>query len=147
VLVRAGVVSLVLGLGCASVALGGARTGRQYNGPVGAGANNAGVEFGTKLVKGRPTLVRRFEFHNVPAACKGSAGTAVSDPLTITMKIDGNRTFHGSESLNGGRVKVQVSGSFSKSFAKASGTLRARGDVPGCGSADTGILHWKAPRL
>lgn len=146
-LLRWGMTTLIAGLVCSSVALGAGRTGRQYNGPAGTGANGAGVEFGTKLVGGKPTIVRRFEFHNIPAACKGSLGTAVSDPLTITMKIKSDRTFKGNETLNGGKVKVQVAGTFAKGFGKASGTLRVRGEVPGCASADTGVVHWKAPRL
>ena len=118
----------------------------QYNGPAGAG-NGAGVEFGAKQVHGRPAVVRRFEFHNIPAACKGYAGTAVNGMLTITMKVSARRKFSGTESLDGGREKVVVHGAFARGFKKATGTIRVHGTVTGCASADTGIVHWSAPAV
>lgn len=122
-----------------------ARSG-QYNGPAASG-HGAGVEFGTKQVRGRPIVVRRFEFHNIPARCQGYAGSAVTDMLTITMKVDSQRRFSGAEALNGGRVKVKVSGRFAKRFGKATGTLSVKGTVPGCSTADTGLVHWTAPHV
>ena len=116
----------------------------QYNGPAGS-TKGAGVEFGVAKLRGRPTRVRRFEFHNIPAQCKGSLGTAATDMLTITMKISAQRRFQGTEKLNGGRLAVSVSGTFAAGFRKASGTIRVRGTVPGCLVADTGVVQWKAP--
>ncbi len=118
----------------------------QYNGPAAPG-NGAGVEFGAKQVHARPTLVRRFEFHNIPAACKGYAGTAVTGMLTITMKVGKRRAFSGTQSLNGGREKVAVRGVFARGFKKATGTIRVRGTVTGCQSADTGKVRWSAPAV
>ncbi len=110
----------------------------QYNGPAGAG-HGAGVEFGAKQVHSRPTLVRRFEFHNIPAACKGYAATAVTGMLTITMKVGSDRRFSGAQSLNGGRYKVTVSGSVRARLPQGDGNdpcprnghrLRLRGHGP-----------------
>lgn len=142
-LVRVGVASVVASLVWCTAAYA---SSVQYNGPVGAG-NGAGVEFGAKQVHSRPTLVRRFEFHNIPAACTGYAPTAVTGMLTITMKVGSDRKFSGAQSLNGGRYKVTVSGAFARKFGKASGTIRVRGTVPGCSAADTGRVHWSAPRV
>ena len=121
-------------------------TSVHYNGPAASGVNNAGVEFNLQRTIGKATVVRGFEFHNIPAACKGYAGTAVTEPLTIRMKVNASRRFSGTQALNGGRVHVVVHGAFAKSYKKATGTLRAQGTVPGCASADTGIVHWTAPR-
>lgn len=119
---------------------------RQYNGPAGAG-NGAGVEFGAKQVHAKPSVVRRFSYFNIPAACKGSAGTAVTGSLTITMKVSAKRRFSGSQTLPGGGPKVLVSGVFARSFKKATGTIRVRGNVPGCAVADTGSVRWSAPAV
>src|SRR3954452_19065976 len=83
-----------------------------YNGPVESGANNAGVEFGAHIRKGRPRSVFRFEFHNVPAQCQPSGTTAVTAPLGKTIKVNKHRHFSRTVSLNGGRLTVVVSGKF-----------------------------------
>lgn len=134
---------LAVGLVCCATALA---TSSHYNGPAAGGVNNAGVEFNLQRSLGKAPVVRGFEFHNVPAACKGYGTTAVTEPLTIKMKLNANRRFSGSQSLNGGHVHVVIHGAFASNFKKATGTLRAQGSVPGCGSADTGIVHWTAPR-
>lgn len=136
-------VTAVSALAAVAVALA---AGQQYNGPAGS-SPNAGVEFGTKVVGGRPTSVRRFEFHNIPAQCAGYGPTAVTDRLAITMKVTARRTFKGTGSVNGGRVTARVSGRFSRSFSKATGTLRVTGTVPGCSAADTGVVSWSAPKV
>lgn len=139
-----------VGVGVATIALTVTATalgaGQQYNGPAGSTAG-AGVEFGTRLVRGHPVSVRRFEFHNIPAQCTGYAPTAVSDPLSITMRVTATRTFAGTASINGGKVTAKVTGRFSRSFGKATGTLRVRGSVPGCLKADTGTVRWSAPKV
>ena len=140
---RLGIVSLVAGLVWCAAAFA---SSSQYNGPAASG-NGAGVEFGLQRARGKPRTVRRFEFHNIPAQCKGYGGSAVTGQLTITMRVSSHRKFAGTESLNGGRETVKVSGTFARGFGKASGTLRVRGTVPGCTSADTGVVHWRAPRV
>jgi len=141
--VRVGITTLVACLAWCAAA---SASSVQYNGPAGAG-NGAGVEFGAKQVHSRPALVRRFEFHNIPAACQGSAPTAVSGMLTITMTVSSHRRFSGAQALNGGRYKVTVSGTFARGYHKATGTIRVRGTVPGCASANTGTVEWSAPAV
>ena len=119
---------------------------QQYNGPAGSG-RNAGVEFGAKLSGGHPVSVRRFSFFNIPAQCTGSSATAVSDGLSITMHVTAQGTFTGTGSLSGGRATAKVTGRFSSSFAKATGTLRVSGTVAGCRMANTGLVHWSAPKV
>jgi hypothetical protein len=120
---------------------------RAYNGPVAGGANDAGVEFGAHFRNGRARYVFRFEFHNVPAECQGSGTTAISDPLGIHMKIRRHRKFSGHAKLNGGKVTANVKGRFKRGFKKATGTLRVKGTVTGCPSADSGVLKWQAPEV
>jgi hypothetical protein len=137
-------VTALAGLVAAATAL--AAAGQQYNGPAGS-SPNAGVEFNARLAKGRPTQVRRFEFHNIPAQCAGYGPTAVTEQLSITMKVTGKRTFTGTGSANSGRVTAKVSGRFSRSFGRATGTLRVAGTVPGCRTADTGMVRWTAAKV
>ena len=140
---RLGVASLVACLVWCAAAFA---SSVQYNGPAGSG-NGAGVEFGAKQVRSRPSVVRRFSFFNIPAACKGYTATAVNDMLTITMKVNTHRRFSGTQSLNGGREKVTVRGVFARGFGKATGTIRVHGPVAGCADADTGNVRWSAPAV
>jgi hypothetical protein len=119
---------------------------RGYNGPAGPGAH-AGVEFGAHFRNGRARNVYRFEFHNIPAVCQGSGTTAATDELGVTMRVNRHRRFGRTRTLNGGRLTVKVTGRFAKDFSKAGGTLRVHGTVPGCPNADTGVVHWHAPRV
>jgi hypothetical protein len=121
-------------------------TAQQYNGPAGS-TRGAGVEFNAVLSHGHPASVRRFEFHNIPAQCAGYGPTAVTEPLSITMRVNGQRRFKATTSVNGGRVTAKITGRFSRSFAKATGTLHVTGAVPGCASADTGVVTWSAPKV
>jgi hypothetical protein len=121
-------------------------TAQQYNGPAGS-SPGAGVEFNAVLSHGHPASVRRFEFHNIPAQCTGFGTTAVTEPLSITMTVNGQRRFKATTTVNGGRVTAKITGRFSHSFAKATGTLRATGAVPGCPAADTGVVTWSAPKV
>ena len=142
-----GAVSALLAVGAPAAASGvAAASTRAYNGPAGSGAH-AGVEFGAHVRNGRARSVYRFEFHNIPAQCLGSGTTAVTAPLGVTMKVNRHRHFGRSVSLNGGRLTVVVSGTFARGLSKATGTLRAHGTVPGCRTADTGVVHWRAPRI
>ena len=117
---------------------------RSYNGPAGNGAN-AGVEFGAHVKNKHPVSVFRFEYHNIPAQCQGSGTTATSDKLDgVTMKLNAKRKFGVKTKLNGDKVTVNVHGRFSKDYSTVSGTLRVKGTVPGCPSADTGVVDWHA---
>jgi len=142
--------SLRLGVGCLVACLvwcGAAfASSVQYNGPAGS-TNGAGVEFGAKQVRGRPAVVRRFSFFNIPAVCKGYSPTAVNGMLTITMKVNKHRKFSGEQSLNGGREQVTISGVFARGFGKATGTIRVHGTVSGCAAAETGSVRWRAPTV
>jgi hypothetical protein len=117
-----------------------------YNGTAGSGPHE-GVEFGAHLKKGHPTGVFRFDYHNIPAQCQGSGITAVTDKLDNTMKVNSKRKFHTKTTLNGGKVTVEVAGRFTKSYGKATGTLRVHGTVAGCKAADTGVVKWQAPKV
>ena len=119
---------------------------RQYNGPTETGVH-AGVEFGTRLLNGRPVAVRRFGWFNVPAQCKGYGTTAVSDMLAPTFAVNARRRFHVTTAINGGKLTVKVVGRFSSDFRKATGTIRLSGSVAGCASVDTGTLRWTAPAV
>src|SRR3954471_5662802 len=140
------IVSAGIALGALTATATALAASQQYNGPAGSGPN-AGVEFGAKLSDGHPSSVRRFEFHNIPAQCSGSRPSAVTDRLAITMKVSAHRTFKGSGPVNGGRATARVSGRFSSSSPKATGTLRVTGTVTGCPMADTGAVSWTAPKI
>jgi hypothetical protein len=116
---------------------------RSYNGAAGSGPH-AGVEFGAHFKKSHALWVYRFEYFNIPAQCKGSGTTATTDKLGITMNINAKRKFSGHETLNGGKVTATVHGRFAKDFSNAHGDLRVHGTVPGCASADTGVVKWHA---
>jgi hypothetical protein len=118
---------------------------QQYNGPAGT-SPNAGVEFGAKLAGGKPSAVRRFEFHNLPAQCAGGAGAATGG-LAITMRVSARRTFHGTGAVDVGHATATVKGTFARGFAKASGTVRVSGAGPGCAQLDTGVVHWTARKV
>ena len=139
-------VSMAIALTALAAAATALAAGQQYNGPAGSGPN-AGVEFNARLSNGRPSVVRRFEFHNIPAQCMSSGLTAVTQQLSNTMRVKADRTFSGTATANAGRVTAKISGRFSRSFSKATGTLRVKGTVPGCPSADTGIVRWTAPKV
>jgi len=128
---------------CASLAFA---SHRRYNGPAGS-APHSGVEFGVHFKKKHALWVYGFELHNVPAQCNGSGTTAVTEKLDITMNINAKRKFSGHETLNGGKVTVNVHGRFAKDFSKGHGNLRVHGTVPGCSSADTGVVKWSAPSV
>jgi hypothetical protein len=125
----------------AAVALAAAQ---QYNGTAGSGPN-AGVEFGAKLAAGKPSVVRRFAYFNIPVTC-GRSASAVSDRLPITMKVDARRAFHGSGKVASGAT-VTVKGTFARAYRKATGTLRITGSAPGCATVDSGVVRWTAKKV
>ena len=119
---------------------------QQYNGQAANGVNNAGVEFGGRLAHGHPVQVVRFRWFNVPVACGATGRSAASDDLPRTMNVNASRRFHATSKLNGGLAKVTVNGRFSKSFGRATGTLRITGTLSGCSRGDSGVVRWTAPK-
>jgi hypothetical protein len=117
---------------------------RVIHGPAGGGSGTVDITLVTSK-KGVVKKLTRFEFNNVPASCTGSrtTSTAVSDKFPHTIFVSSAGSFHASVKPNGCRVTYTVHGHF-KNQNSASGTLRVKGTVPGCGSADTGKVHWSA---
>jgi hypothetical protein len=116
---------------------------RVIHGPAGGGSGTVDITLVTSKKTGAVTKLTRFEFNNIQATCKGFPPTAVSGQFPHTIKVKSDGTFHASVKQNSGRVTYTVSGHF-KNPNRASGRLRVKGTVPGCGSADTGKVHWSA---
>ena len=114
---------------------------RVLHGPAGGGSATVDITLVTK--KAVVKKLTRFEFNNIPASCLGYPPTAVSGTFPHTIFVARDGTFHASMKQNGGRVTYTVRGRF-KDQNRASGTLRVKGTVPGCASADTGKMHWSA---
>ncbi len=112
------------------------------HGPAGSGPQ-ASVDVAFAIKHGHAKTIGRFEFNNIPASCKGSAPTAVSDKFAHSIRVSSKGSFHASEKTNRGFLTYTVSGRF-LTLHKAAGTLRIKGAVPGCASADTGKVHWSA---
>jgi hypothetical protein len=93
---------------------------------------------------GEPTSARSLRWANIPASCQGSP-TAHSGELGISMPVDNDGKFHGSDKLSTG-AKVTIRGRFKHHAEKASGTFRLKGTIPGCVNADTGTLGWDMNR-
>jgi hypothetical protein len=128
-----------LALALPAVALAGRRV---IHGPAGGGSGTVDIT----LVTNKKHVVKkltRFEFNNIQATCKGFPNTATSGTFPHTIFVDANGGFSASVKQNHGRVTYTVSGDF-KNQNSASGTLRVKGSVPGCGKADTGKVHWTA---
>jgi uncharacterized protein (DUF2147 family) len=130
----------VVALALPAAALAGRRV---IHGPAGAGSGTVDITLVTK--KGQITKLTRFEFNNIQATCKGSrpSVTAVSNQFPHTIKVASDGSFSAKVKVNGGHVTYTVSGDF-KDQNSASGKLRVKGAVPGCGTADTGTVHWSA---
>jgi hypothetical protein len=116
---------------------------RVIHGPAGGGSGTVDITLFTSKKTGAVTKLTRFEFNNIQAACKGFPPTAVSGTFPHTIKVASDGTFEASVKQNSGRVTYTVSGTF-KNRNSASGKLRVKGSVPGCGRADTGRVHWSA---
>lgn len=128
----------VVALALPAAALAGRRV---IHGDAGAGSGTVDITLVTK--KHVVTKLTRFEFNNIQATCKGSGVTAVSDQFPHTIKVASDGSFSAKVKVNGGRVTYTVSGDF-KNQDSASGKLRVKGSVPGCGKADTGTVRWSA---
>lgn len=115
---------------------------RVLHGAAGSGGV-ATIDIQFNIKHGRATKITRLELNNIPASCQGSASTAVyySFPHHILISRDGR--FHAKDVANRGRTTYMVRGHF-LTLRKASGKLRINGPVPGCSSADTGVVSWTA---
>jgi hypothetical protein len=114
---------------------------RVIHGPAGSGSGTVDITLVAK--NGNVKKLTRFEFNNIAANCAGNAPTATSGTFPHTIKVGTDGRFHTTVKQNGGRVTFSVRGHFT-SQDKAAGTLRIKGAVPGCGTADTGKVHWSA---
>lgn len=112
------------------------------NGPVGSGANNAGVEVHFISRGAHIKYIKRFGFYNVPATCTPSGTTAFSGSFPHRIRVSSNK-FNSTQTVNAGATTYTVKGQF-LSLRKAVGTIRVKGATAGCGSADTGRLKWHA---
>lgn len=108
---------------------------RYLSGPVGTGANNAGVEIHFYVKGGDAAHIKLFGMFNVPATCTQGSTAFSRDFRRIPVSPSGKFSIHQT-----GTTSYTVSGKFS-SLNKASGTLRVTESIEGC---DTGVLHWHA---
>jgi hypothetical protein len=132
------VASLLIVLALPAIALAARRV---ISGHAGDGSGVVDITLVTKNATVKK--LTRFEFNNIAASCAGRPATAVSSSFPHTIPIASDGRFHATAKPNGGRVTYTVSGHF-KDQNHASGTLRVKGAVPGCASADSGRVHWTA---
>jgi hypothetical protein len=122
-----------------------------YGGPVGSGANNAGVEFKAHFrnkhafQNGKPPRkVVNFGWFNVPIppSCTDSSDA----PSGFDMHVNDAGKFHGTFAVPDTTHKATIHGKFKRHNRKAVGTLRIKGAgfSGGCTNADTGDLSWVA---
>ena len=120
-----------------------------YSGPVGNGANNAGVEFHARFHNKHafetgkpPSKVLTFHWFNVPII----VGTCY-DSLTdngFDMRVNDLGKFHGTFAVPQTNRTGRVTGKFKRHNRKVVGTLRLKGSFNGCANADSGTLDWVA---
>jgi hypothetical protein len=110
--------------------------------PAGSGGV-ATIDIQFNIKHGRATKITRLELNNIPASCVGFPSTAVSYSFPHHIFISRIGRFHATDVVNGGRVTYMVRGHFI-TRRKAAGKLRIDGTVPGCRSADTGLVSWTA---
>jgi hypothetical protein len=114
---------------------------RVIHGPAGGGSGTVDITLVAK--HGNVKKLTRFEFNNIPANCAGASPTTTSGTFPHTIKVGTDGKFHATVKQNAGRVTYTVHGHFNGQD-KAAGTLRIKGTVPGCATADTGKVHWSA---
>jgi hypothetical protein len=115
---------------------------RVLHGPAGSGGvGTIDIQFNIK--HGRATKITRLELNNIPASCRGFPSTAASYSFPHHIFISRDGRFRAKDVANGGRVTYMVRGHFT-TLRKAAGKLRINGTVPGCRSADTGLVSWSA---
>jgi hypothetical protein len=95
--------------------------------------------------KGNPARVHSLRWANVPVSC-GTFQSATTGDVDVKMKVDRHGAFKGSDKPDIGDATATISGRFKRNPAKASGTFRVKGTVPGCPTADTGSLRWDMKR-
>jgi polyisoprenoid-binding protein YceI len=115
---------------------------RVLHGRVGSGGV-ATIDIQFNIKHGRATTITRLEMNNVPASCKGFPSTATYYSFPHHILISPKRTFRARDVGNGGRTTYMVSGRFI-TLRKATGKLRIKGTIPGCRTADTGLVSWTA---
>lgn len=99
------------------------------------------IAFGAKFNgKGEPIRVQSLRWANVPVSCSGSPYQHSGD-LDLTMRVDDQGRFHGSDNL--GSAKVALAGRFKAHDTRAVGTFRLHGEIAGCADADSGKLAWE----
>lgn len=115
-----------------------------FKGPVGSGANNAGVEFRPKIKHDHARKVLEFRWFNVPVPPQC---TSSFEGTKFSMKVKKRQKFHGTYKVPNTSQKAIVHGRFKHHASKAKGTLEVKGNFAGgCVNADTGTLHWTAKR-
>ncbi len=141
-------VLVLLGVAIALLVLPGVAlaASRFYRGAAGPGVHSD-IEVTARLAKAaphRPTKLTRIEWANVPASCGRFGTSATSDFFPDDIPVTKGGSFHATAKLNRGRETVTFGGSFSNHNRAVSGTIRIRGTIPGCPTADTGVVSWHA---
>ena len=115
-----------------------------FKGPVGSGANNAGVEFRPVIHHGHARKVLEFRWFNVPVPPQC---TSSFEGTKFSMDVRRRQKFHGTYNVPNTSQKAIVHGQFKHHAKKAAGTIELKGNFAGgCTNADTGTLHWTAKR-
>jgi hypothetical protein len=96
--------------------------------------------FDGKYRHGRPVKVKNFTFSEVDVKCTDGDTTASNsaNPLPA-MKVK-HRKFGGTFRDQG--MKTAVTGKYSKTLSKVTGTLHVTGKVGGLKGCDSGVVHW-----
>jgi hypothetical protein len=147
---RRALIPIVAAVALALPSTAGATFREFYTGPVGNGANNAGVEFHAKFHSKRafrkgkpPSKVVDFGWFNVPVppSCSDSSDA----PSGFDMKVNDRGRFHGTFAVPQTNRTAKITGKFKHQNRKVAGTLRLKGSFSGgCTNADSGTLHWVA---
>jgi hypothetical protein len=135
-------IAATLGIAALAMPASAMALSRVLHGPAGSGGV-ATIDIQFNIVHGKATKITRLELNNIPASCRGFPSTAASYSFPHHISISSNGTFRARDVANRGRVTYLVSGHFI-TLRKAAGKLRINGTVPGCRSADTGLVSWTA---
>lgn len=131
-------IGVSLGIAVLAVPSAAAALSRVLHGPAGPGAS-ASIDIQFRIQHGQASKITRLELNNIPASCKGYSPTAVSYSFPHHILISHGGRFHAKDVLYAGEVTYTVRGHF-LTLKKATGTLRVSGTVPGCRSADSGVV-------
>ena len=149
---RRGLLLIAVAVALAFPSTAGAFFSKFYTGPVGNGANNAGVEFKAHFRnkhafrKGkRPRKVVDFAWFN--RADSGGVLDSSPAPSGFDMRVNDRRKFHGIFSVPQSNHTAIIRGKFKHHNRTVVGTLRVKGNFAGgCVDANTGALGWVAHR-